>query len=167
MEPLGVKVSNGGDFDRVYTYVVYLKMKSLYRLNTEDNISFYAGNNTARSMLMPKYEQAVIIGVGYKGTIPALCIREFLPNTDNQFKMTLNNTTPDNLRDSLKQFDNAYLDENSIYTDLRFMQRFYEEEQRQKALMKEREFIWSLWKVAYPCCLYEDEADTTKAISLQ
>jgi hypothetical protein len=44
-QPLEITVSNGKQFDRVYTYIVYTSIKSLYRLNTNDNIQFYVGND--------------------------------------------------------------------------------------------------------------------------
>jgi hypothetical protein len=58
-ESLEINIENGKQFDRVYTYVVYTSIKSLYRLNTSDNENFYVGNEEDKKMLMPKKIQEI------------------------------------------------------------------------------------------------------------
>ena len=53
-QPLEIIVNNGKQFDRVYTYVIYTSIKSLYRLNTRDNERFYVGNEAIGEELFIK-----------------------------------------------------------------------------------------------------------------
>ena len=45
-----------------------------------------------------------------------------------------------------------YGKENEIDKDLEFMTQFYKEEERQKELKKESDFLMHLWNIAFPCC---------------
>lgn len=74
-QPLKVWVDNGGDFDRVYCYTVYTSLRSLYRLNSLDKTTFYVGNDQEKSMLMPEKKSAVVIAIGYKGTLRGVCLK--------------------------------------------------------------------------------------------
>jgi len=44
-QKLEVNINNAKQFDKVYTYVVYPSINSLFRLNTTDNEHFYVGNS--------------------------------------------------------------------------------------------------------------------------
>ena len=156
-EPLNIKVSNGNTCDRVYTYILYQDMKSLYRLNTNDNVSFYGGNADDNTVLMPSGRPAVIVAVGYRGAAPFLTVQRILTNNENKYTLSLSATTVAGLRDTLKQYEQGYSDEDRLSNDIRNMTQFYKEERRQKALQKESQFFQLLWYVAYPCVITNSE----------
>lgn len=145
--PLEIFVENGKEFDRVYTYVVYTSIKSLYRLNTTDNEQFYAGSDNDRQMIMPRERLGVAIAIGYTGEVPSLAIREFETGTESALTLKLSPSTPEKVRDAVKPYE--YSPENQILTDLKYMKFFYQQERQQ---MKEREFIMQLRQIAFPCC---------------
>ncbi|MDB5256181.1 MAG: cytochrome c, mono- and diheme variant family [Chitinophagaceae bacterium] len=148
---LEVKVENGETMDRVYTYVIYESIKSLYRLNTSNNKDFYAGNSETKEMLMPKEKVVFIISIGYKNEIPYIGMHSFTSSTENFASIILSPTTPEELKVTLSKFQ-RYSKENTIARDLVYMEKFYKEELRQKVLKAEQEFIKSLYDVAFPCC---------------
>jgi hypothetical protein len=147
-KPLEISLGNGKQFDRVYTYVVYTSIKSLYRLNTTDNEQFYAGSDNDRQMIMPRQKQGVAIAIGYKNEVPWLAIREFETGSESAFTLTLSPSTPDQVRDAVKSYE-EYAPENQIAKDLEYMKFFYEQEQEQ---LQENKFILQLRKIAAPCC---------------
>jgi hypothetical protein len=151
MQPLEVVVHNGKDFDRVYTYVIYSSIKSLYRLNSDDNYQFYVGNNQDKKMIMPKNETAVVISIGYKGENPSLTIKEFQTGTNPKMSLTIKASTTEKVKTTLSQYE-KYSKENRISEDLKYMAAFYKEEQRQKGLHAEHLFLARLITYAEPCC---------------
>lgn len=153
----GIYVDNGKDFDRVYSYFVFTSIKSLYRLNTTDNIEFYAGNDQDKKMLMPKEGTAILISIGYKGETPSLAIKEFELGSPIKYNLTLAPSTLDKVREAIRPYE-KYAKENKISKDLEFMAKFYKEEQRQKELKKESEFILQLWNIAFPCCAAQEDS---------
>ncbi|HEX5003244.1 MAG TPA: hypothetical protein VFW78_12180 [Bacteroidia bacterium] len=155
----GIFVDNGKEFDRVYSYFVFTSIKSLYRLNTTDNVEFYAGNDQAKQMLMPKDGKAILISIGYKGETPSLAIKEFELSEPIKYNLTLTHSTLDKVKEAIRPYE-KYAKENKISKDLEFMAKFYKEEQRQKELKKESEFILQLWNIAFPCCA--TQADTIR-----
>jgi hypothetical protein len=150
-EPLEIIVENGKQFDRVYTYVIYSSIKSLYRLNTTDNENFYAGNDADKEMLMPKQKDGVAIAIGYKGDAPSIAIKEFETGSNPKFSLMLTPSSPNKVKDTLRVYD-RYSKENKIEFDLKMMEAIDLEQQRQKKLTDESEFIKDLWRIANPCC---------------
>jgi hypothetical protein len=150
-QPLEIDVTNGKQFDRVYTYVIYSTIKSLCRLNTDDGEHFYVGNITDKSMLMPDRENAIAVSIGYKGDKPSLAIKVFETNTQRQLTLTLSSSSAAQVKEMLGRYEERAR-ENSISQDLAFMDKLYKGEKQQKDRMKENEFMLRLLKVAYPCC---------------
>ena len=159
-QPLEITITNGKQFDRVYTYVVYTSIKSLYRLNTTDNEQFYVGNDEDKKMLMPKKKLGVAIAIGYKDEVPSLSVKEFETGSEPKFILTLSPSSLDKVKKAIKDYE-KYAKENKISKDLEFMAKFYEEEQRQKELKKESDFILGLWNIAFPCAPKEEKTTIT------
>ncbi|OYU96571.1 MAG: hypothetical protein CFE21_09310 [Bacteroidetes bacterium B1(2017)] len=156
----GIYVDNGQEFDRVYCYYVFTSIKSLYRLNTTNNIEFYAVNyDQGKEMLMPKDGTAILISIGYKGQTPSIDIKEFDLNLPINYHLTLATSTIEQVKEAIKPFE-KYAQENKINKDLEFMAKFYQEEQRQKELIQETEFMRKLWTAAFPCCAGPQAAAT-------
>jgi len=149
--PLEVVVENGKQFDRVYTYVVYSSIKSLHRLNAIDNENFYVGSEENKEMLMPKQKEGIIISIGYTGEIPSVAMKSFETGTDSKMTVTLKVSTEEEVRALLSRYE-EFPKENRITADLKVMKKLFVEEQRQKKLIKESEFMGQLWCIAYPCC---------------
>jgi len=148
-QPLEITVENGKEYDRVYTYVIYTSIKSLYRLNSSDNQNFYVGNEAEKEMLMPKHEPAVAISIGYKGEVPALGIKIF--QTDSaRVTLSLAPSSIPEIKKTLSKYQ-EYGKENRIDSDLKFMEKLYEIEQKEKARLRDAEFIRTLFELAYPC----------------
>lgn len=154
-EKLEVDVKDSSDYENVYSYILYPKIKSIYRLNTEDNKNFYVGNRQNRSMLMPKNDIAFIITVGYKGETNSLNITEILTSRFSKIPIQLKPISKEGLAETLNRYDmNEY--DNSISEDLKYMEQFRIEQKRQKELVKESEFIKSLYYFVFSCCKEEE-----------
>jgi hypothetical protein len=157
--PAEVTVENGKTYDRVYTYIVYQNIKSLYRLNSDDNEKFYVGNASERQMLMPKQAPALLFAIGYKNDSPAIAVQNFTTNANIQVTLALTPSSMEKVKELISKYEAGYLTENKISVDLEYMTQFYKEQQRQKALIKEQEFFGMLWTVVYPCCETEHERE--------
>lgn len=156
MTGLQVTIQNGDQYDHVYTYVVYTGIKSIYRLNTDDTKLFYVGNNEEKKMLMPDAMLSTVIVIAYKDEQSFLATREFTTGIDEQFSLALQSVTKEQIKVTISSYD-KYAKENQIGEDMKYMDQFYVEKQRQKVLLKESEFIGRLWSVAHPCAM-----DTTE-----
>lgn len=160
-ERLEIIVENGKNYDRVYTYVVYTSINSLYRLNSTENEIFYVGNEQQREMLMPKKQLAVGISIAYIDEMPFLAIKEFETGSDLNISLSLEQSTMQKISESIKTYD-KYKQENRIDKDLEYMALFAKEEKRQKKLKSESEFIRRLWEIANPCCVRNLSIDDIK-----
>jgi len=156
-QPLQIFVENGKQFDRVYTYVVYTSISSLYRLNTDDMVEFYVGNDQEKKMLMPKKKAAICVAIGYKGEDPSLAIKEF-ETGEPRLALVLSASSLEKIKEAINPFE-AYRTENRISEDLEYMAKFFQEQQRQKVLINESEFITGLARIAFPCM----KADSSEA----
>lgn len=157
MYPIEVDVKSNIIMDRTYTYLLFPTIKSITRLNSSDNLKFLPGNKFNNQMLLPKNQPAVIISISYKGD-------KFYQNTkiietvkDKKILINLNESTKEEFGKLINQFD-LNESENKISEDLKYMEIFYKEQKRQKALVKEKEFFQSLRKVAFPCCIKEEDS---------
>lgn len=149
--PLEITVENGAEFDRVYSYVFYPTIKSIYRLNSKTKALFYSGNTENKQVLMPTPEPIVAIAIGYKNEIPAIAIKAFETISESKISLSLSPTNAQKMNEALEPYENVNK-ENSINTDLAYMAKFYKEEQRQKVLKEENNFINRLREIAFPCC---------------
>ncbi|HFA50337.1 MAG TPA: hypothetical protein ENJ95_15095 [Bacteroidetes bacterium] len=147
---LEVFVKNGSEYDQVYTYVIYSSIKSLYRLNTADKETFFAGNNSDREMLMPKKKQATIISIAYKEEKIFLGKQDFITGNPSVV-INLFSSSKTEIEKALKRYDN-YSPENNIGKDLQYMAFFAKEQNRQKELLSEIEFTRELFITVYSEC---------------
>jgi hypothetical protein len=154
-QPLEVVISNGKKFDRAYTYIIYESIKSLFRLNTDDNELFYVGNNEDKRMIMPKQAKAIIISIGYKDEKPSLVIQEFQTGSKAKMTISLNASTLEKVEKTIGQY--SYSKENQIGEDLKYMAAFYKAEKKRKAYQGELDFLYRLLRFVEPCCFIAAE----------
>ncbi|SDM20490.1 Cytochrome c [Catalinimonas alkaloidigena] len=157
---LEVRVANAADFERVYAYVVYPSIRSLFRLNPESKERFYVGDATTHEMLMPRRAPALVVTIGYRNGDSTHTLTRFRTLEETELSVVLDPTHPRSLADDLAPYAN-YLPENSIQEDLRWMKKLDEIEQRQQVRCAERRWLHELHTIAYPCrvsILIEQEA---------
>lgn len=147
--PLEFIVSNTDTFDRVYAYVIYTSMKSLYRLNSADSKTFYVGNENRREMIMPKAEKAVGFVIGYQNEQVFSELIELETNAQSELKFELKKTSDKEIKESLMQFENCQT-ENSILEDLRYVDDVFMEKIRQDKWEHERIVMALLREVSSP-----------------
>jgi hypothetical protein len=150
-QPLEVTITNGKQFDRVYTYVIYASIKSLYRLNSDNNELFYVGNNEDKSMLMPKKELGIIVSIGYKNETPWLGIKEFETGSEPKMSLNLSVSTANDVKRAIAKYE-KYKTENRISEDLKYMAEFFKMEQKNKIQQSENTFLKELLFCIEPCC---------------
>jgi hypothetical protein len=151
-ERLEIAIENSEQFDRIYSYIVYSTIKSIYRLNTDNNKLFFVGDKTVKEMLMPKQSIAFAIVVAYKDENSFLKIKQFETGTNKKLILLPIISTQDEIKRKLKEYNRGYEKENKINEDLLYMDKFFIEQKRQKKLIQESEFIKKLWQIANPCC---------------
>jgi len=148
-ERLEVQIENGEDFDQVFSYVVYTSMKSLYRLSSNDNITFYVGNEGSKEMLMPKNKKAILVGVGYLDDKKYFISKEFKTGVESTIELTLQPSTETKIAAYLSRFD-TYGAENQIDLDLEYMTLLSESKEEKELRKKEVDFMSKLYRRAYP-----------------
>ncbi|MBL7941677.1 MAG: hypothetical protein JNM00_02870, partial [Flavobacteriales bacterium] len=148
--PEGIVVSNGAEFDRVYTYFLYTGIKSLYRLNSKNKVDFYSGSGPNEGMIIPKEGTAVLLAIGYKGESAAIAVAEHDLGKPLSVKLTLAASTLKQVKNTIARYD-RYGNNNSIKVDQEYQYVFYREQQRQEALLNEAQLLAELMAVAFPC----------------
>ncbi len=147
---LEVHVVDGKSYDRVYTYVMYKNIQSLYRLNTTDYELFHVGNATERSMLMPNNKQAVLVSIGYGKEKPFVAIQEF-NTSETSITLSLEASSPKALKERIKLY-NKWGSANSITKDLLFQKLRFKEKNRQMKLWMELVFLVKVFNVVHENC---------------
>ncbi|MDB5284837.1 MAG: cytochrome c, mono- and diheme variant family [Bacteroidota bacterium] len=148
-QPLQVSVSNGNNYQQVYTYVIYKSIKSLYRLNGSDNQQFYAGNSGDKSMLMPKHAMATLIAIGYNGDSSALAVKEFDTGSELKFELQLLPSNASAIKDAIAPYED-YKKENKISVDLAYMKQLYQQKVQAKEELADDIIMQTLWIRAHP-----------------
>jgi hypothetical protein len=148
-------VENADDFDQINTYVIYTKLQSLYRLNTQNGELFYVGKEEERKMNMPKKSAAVAIAIAFQNDKVFLAMEEFTTAPETMLKLKLEASSEKELATAVAPFDD-FSDENNISRDLEYMKFFDKERQRQDQLRSEAEFLESLWRISHPCVYLEN-----------
>src|SRR5690606_27897638 len=148
-QPLSIQISNEQEFDRVYSYVIFKKLRSLYRLNAESNSQFYAGSPIEKKMLMPKYENSVAIGIAYKGDEIYVSTHEFSSGNEPNIDLKLRKITKKRLSDLMKSYE-SYSMENRINVDLDYMEKLYELDKKENP--SDIQFYRKLYHIAFPAC---------------
>ncbi len=148
---LEIIAQKGDEYDRVYTYVIYTSIKSLYRLSSSDNTLFYAGNIMDKEMLMPNNKRAVAVLIGYKGDETYLAIKEFKIESSNLLELEMKKSSSERIKMALMVYD-SYEEENNINTDLEAMMILSKEKKRREKLKSESELINKLWGITNSCC---------------
>ncbi|KSA11936.1 hypothetical protein [Maribacter dokdonensis] len=163
--PLEFLVTNENTFDKVYGYVMYTSIKSLYRLKTNDSKTFYVGNETQREMIMPKDEKAIGLLIAYKNDQTFLAVINFQTNTESLLKSNLQEYSEREIKKTLAQFETSKK-ENSILEDLEYLDEIYLEEIRQNKLLREQYAMSQLWSVSRAIDTSYMEFDKTYGIDL-
>ena len=145
-------VNDADNYDRVYSYLVYTSIKSIYRLNSIDNRLFYPGNEQQKEMLMPTKELAVVISIGYKGGASFLAVQEFETVTTTDLTLSLKPSSNQEIKKAIAAY-NDYGEENSIDKDLLYMERLVQERKNNEKLLTERRIISKLWEIVNSCCI--------------
>jgi hypothetical protein len=163
------KLIDDNDYDRVYSYVLIPSLKSMYRLNTTDNKTFYGGSAVDHFLHLPCFGKVNIIFIAYKGEQSFFGITEQTPINQQlifDFPAKLEAYTGSALKATLKKYNGSYAKENSIEKDLDFQFKFYKEQQRQQTLKSEQEFIQKLNAIRLRCCLEPKEVGEDDKIEL-
>jgi hypothetical protein len=160
-EELEILIHDGASFNIVQSYLIYTSIKSLYQLNTSDNITFKTGDKNSNTANMPKNKMAVSISIGYKGETSYLAIKEFKVRTEKQFLFNLKVSALKDIKKALKVYY-SYSTENKIDKDLAFMETLIEEEKRIGGIEKEELFLMKLIPKIYPCFIAEYQSEVER-----
>jgi hypothetical protein len=150
---LEITVNNGETYDRVHTYIVYNRIRSLFAMVSMDKINFYRGYNLDKYLLMWDGGKADAIVIAYKGDQVFFGKQEFVASTKIPALLTfdLESISNSNLKFKLRG-DFWRNMENSINVDLAYQDAFNKEYKRQQRLINEKVFISRLKSKAFACC---------------
>ncbi len=143
---LEILVKNGNSFDRVHTYMVYTSIKSIYRLNSSDNVTFFVGNASEREMLMPKKSKAFAVAIAYRDGESYFDLQTFVTG-DRKLRLHPVATSPEKIKEHLASFDD-FSAENRIDLDLEYMAYF---DKLKKDQEEEQRFLGHLMGRIFPC----------------
>ncbi|KPM32956.1 Cytochrome c, mono-and diheme variants family [Croceitalea dokdonensis DOKDO 023] len=148
-QSLELTVQEGANYDKIFSYIFYKSTNSLYRLNSADNITFYAGDAPAGSMPMPKHKPAVAVVVGYRGNKNFLAIKEFETTTLKNLNIRLKETTVEELNQKLSEFE-INGSENSIKVDLNDINQIAPSKKEKQNLDDSYKFLKLLREKSFP-----------------
>ncbi len=165
-QPLQLVVENGARFDKVFTYVFYKSIKSLYRLNTMDNVTFFVGDSGTRQMLIPIEKPAVLVGVGYTDNKSYIGVLDFETGSAEEFTLSLKETSQNQMKRVLQQFETNG-NENSILVDLNYSKKLTVGEKQKQKLVDAADFLNKLKSKSYPFLKSTMRYDQFYGIELQ
>lgn len=148
--PISVHVEDGATYDRLYVYTLLADLKSIGRLNSEDQQLYYFGDIRKKLMPIPEHERCFLIAVGYKGKKLYQGFSPIDQHHATDLKLVMNSSTEKDLRYLLHQFGN-FSHENSILVDLNYMRKFSELKKSQDQRRSETLFTESLRRYVFPC----------------
>lgn len=148
---LEIVVEGGSSFDYLNVYTVDKNIQSIFALISSDKILFNRGYNHDLFLLYKKLQTATSVVVAYKDGIPYYAEQDFKVTPEINIVLSPIQTDNNELKGKLRKLNKGHTSFNKIQDDLQFQAIFYEERKRKKTLMKEREFINSLVKVAFDC----------------
>tara|TARA_Y100000782_G_scaffold115555_1_gene160111 strand:- start:5446 stop:7470 length:2025 start_codon:yes stop_codon:yes gene_type:complete len=154
--PLNILVKNGNEFDRVYTYVIYKTIESVYRLNSKGKTKFHVGRSEEPVTMIIANQEAVAISIGYKGEIPYLATTPFITNQTKEITYNLKLSSKEQLQQTLNSYSH-YTKENRIEEELKYLKKLYTEKRRQEKLRNESYFLSQLNRKVFPCCALDGE----------
>jgi len=149
-QPFRIIVTESSRFDRTYAYIIFKSMKSLYRLNSNDQRTFYVGNEQRREMITPKNNEAIAIVISYVEDTIFFSSKEYKTGAKEELRFDdLSHITEGELRSKLSQFGD-YPPKNSVLSDLRYLDKIWQEKIRENKLEHERIVMALLSEAAFP-----------------
>lgn len=142
-------VKEGAQYDKVFAYVFYKSLKSLYRLNTADNIIFYVGDSQSSSIPIPKYKPAVAVVVAYSEGKSFFTSIEFETTTQKNLNTELQEITAKELNRRLSKFE-ANGRENSVVVDLNYVKQLVPSKKEKQNLFDSYDFLRILRQKSSP-----------------
>lgn len=116
------------------------------------------GVNSKKGMLLYNGIPITLVAVAYKGEVPHIGVLETTSegdaNCNQSLKMSVEATTLEKFDETLAKYD-TYSAENKIAEDLEYQASFAILKKKQEKLKDERDFMYRLWWIAYPCCYSE------------
>ena len=148
-QSLKLIVKEGAKFDKVFSYVFYKSINSLYRLNTNDNMTFYVGDSQSSSMPIPKYKPAVAVVVAYLDDKNFFAIKEFETKTKKILDAEPQEISIEKLKQKLSAFE-VNGPENSITIDLNYVKQLVPSRKERQNLFDSHDFLKILKKKSFP-----------------
>lgn len=148
---LEIVIQGGASYDYVNVYTVDKNIQSIFALTSYDKILFNRGYNHDQFLLYKKLQSATVIVVAYKDDIGYYAEQYFKVTPVINIVLSPIETNKKDLRVKLRKLDQGHTSFNKIQVDLEYQAVFYKERERKKKLMKEREFINSLVRIAFEC----------------
>ena len=151
---LEITVVNGDEFDRVHTYIVNNRIRSLFAMISDDQIFFNRGYQMDKYLLMWKNQEADAIVIAYKGEQAYFEKQRFTASPEVPAILEFNPEPVSDLNLKWKNRGDLFrIKENKISVDLEYQAFFAKERQRQQRLKDEATLIDRLKEKAFPCCI--------------
>src|SRR5690554_3376178 len=148
---LEIVIQGGASYDYVNVYTVDKNIQSIFALTSYDKIIFNRGYDHDQFLLYKKLQTATAIVIAYKDDIAYYAEQDFKVTPEVNIVLSPIETNKKDLKVKLRKLDQGHTSFNKIQVDLQFQAVFYKERERKKKLMKEREFINSLVRIAFEC----------------
>lgn len=166
---LNLKVSNGLQYDRVFTYVINPKIKSIFSLLSSDKMNFNEAYSEDSHLLLWKNQQFKVIGIGYKNDQTGYKIVELEQQPIVNAELNIVDVDVKTLKEELKKINGGYNSSNKISVDLEYQTLFYREQKKKEKEVEEYKFIMHLRLIVFPCCaeLNLEQTDEKQEIDIE
>lgn len=149
---LNIKIGNGNQYDRVYSYVVNPKVRSIFSYLSDDNENFNIVYSDDPDLLLWKDQKFTIVAVGYMEKKIGYRIGEYIQRPRLDAILSLEAKDINTFRKDVKKLEKGYLTENKIMVDLAYQEFFYKEKKRKEKDSEEAAFLYNLLTKVFPCC---------------
>ena len=148
---LDIVIENGSTYDYVNVYTLDKNIQSIFALTSQNKTLFNRGYQDDQFLLYKKLQSATAIVVAYKDGVPYYATEAFSVTPVIKITLSPKQVSMGDLKEILRGLDRGHKSYNKIQIDLEYQALFYKERVRKEKLMKEREFINTLVRIAFDC----------------
>lgn len=149
---LNIKIENGQQFERVYTYVINQKIKSIFSLLSDNNENFNKVFHEDPHLLLWKGQNFKVLSIGYKRDSAYVKIINCIQQPELNINLILEPENIKTVKNLINKFSIYYKNENKITTDLKYQKSFFENRKRLENEKAEEKFRIKLRKIVFPGC---------------
>lgn len=152
---MNITVANGKAMNKTYAYFEQSNIKSIYALQSNNNVNFYEGPSEDSIFAARLGVKGKIYAIGFNDTAYFFAENNFNISVKNIVELQLVEMPEDSIKHQLQQFQKNYKKHNSIWADFEYQKEFNDYKNKQKSYYDNQSLMLSLSKYIGGYCWIE------------